>query len=82
MSIRESSLPTGELRSLFEIREEMARLVRTGKGDPEAAHSKADDLLIEALRKMTAIVGGDVTLWPREIEELIENWYRVDKWYA
>jgi hypothetical protein len=76
------SKPLPANRTLWEMRDEMARLVSWGKGDPEAAHSRADYLLIEALRMMTRLVGGDPTLWPREVEELIESWNEVEKWYA
>ncbi len=67
------------MRTLFEIREEMRCIPA---GDPEANHSRADDLLIEGLRKMAEVVGGDPTLWPAEVEDLIESFNRIEKWYA
>ena len=69
-----------EPRTLTEIRADMAALT-TPSGDTEADHSDADGLLIEALRRLATLLG-DPSLYPAEVEELIENYQRVRKWYA
>ena len=68
------------VRTLVEIREEMRELVSSG--DAEIAHARADDLLVEALRRLVLVIGSDHTLWPTEVEDLITNFRRVEKWYA
>jgi hypothetical protein len=58
------------------------RSLAVGRGDVEIDHSRADDLLIEAIRVLAQAASADPTLWKREAEELIESWNRVEKWYA
>ena len=48
---------------------EMRALAKTSAGDPEAAHSDADDLLCKFLDHIGCI-------------ELTDAWTSVDKWYA
>jgi hypothetical protein len=67
---------TQKPRSLGEIAAEMASL---DQGDPEASHARADDLLIEAIRRL---VTGDYRLVVDTAERLIESWRSVEKWYA
>ena len=45
--------------------------------DPETAHPKADDLLVQAL-----IFLQKHTLHSKEIEELLTHYMSVRKWYA
>ena len=49
--------------------EEMKQLVEDSKGDPEKCHERADSLLCSVLRKLGC-------------EELVKEFYKVDKWYA
>ena len=65
-----------ERRTLTEIGAEMASL---DQGDPEASHSRADDLLIEAIR---TLVVGEHRLTAAAAERLIESWKGLVKWYA
>ncbi len=67
-------------RTLFEMREEMRSL----GGDTEIAHSRADDILVEALRFMAERTISERTrsLWRAEVEDLISCWRSLDKWYA
>lgn len=59
-------LPLRE-RGVVTLEERMEALIESG--DPEIAHSAADELLLEALRE----IGRD---------RLVELWWRVPKWYA
>jgi hypothetical protein len=56
---------------LNEIHLQMVELQHDG--DTEAAHSDADDLLVEAL---------EVLAGKEYIEPLIEAYNKVDKWYS
>lgn len=58
-----------ERSRLTEILNEMELLALQGHGDPEASHSRADDLLCEAL----ALVGAN---------QIVKAYERVSKWYA
>jgi hypothetical protein len=61
------------------MREEMRSL----GGDTEIAHSRADDILIEAIRYLASLLPPkDKTLWAREAEDLITSWRDLEKWYA
>jgi hypothetical protein len=72
-----------EPESLYGYRMKMAEIAKDSDGDPESAHSSADEVLIEALRYLAKIMPPkDPTLWPREAEDLIRSWDRVSKWYA
>lgn len=68
----ETALPIA--RTLAEIRAEMNSL---DQGDPEATHSRGDDLLIEALWSMVASRRDR-----DEIGSLVDAWRRLEKWYA
>jgi hypothetical protein len=69
------------VRTLYEVRADM-RSLAVGRGDVEIDHSRADELLVEAIRVLAQAASADPTLWQREAEELIESWDRVEKWYA
>lgn len=65
-------------RSLHDIAAEMAELVEAS-GDPEAAHSRGDDLLIEALQWLAA---GESRHVENHVRNIVGNWRQIDKWYA
>ena len=67
-------------RTLSEIREEMRELRRIG--DPEHAHGRADDLLIEGLRRLALTLNAHPTLWVAEVEDLVDSFQQVPKRYA
>lgn len=69
-------------RTLFLMREEMKELSLTTV-DPEDLHVRGDDLLIEALRYLSALLPPqDPSLWPAEVEDLVNSFYAIKKWYA
>lgn len=67
-------------RTLAEMREEMRSL----GGDTETAHSRADDILIEALRFMVERTLSEASrpFWRADVEDLISSWRSLEKWYA
>lgn len=76
-------MTTQEPRTLFGLREKMAEIAKDSDGDPESAHSQADEVLIDALRHMASVYPEPARrLWENEIEDLIRSWDRVMKWYA
>lgn len=64
------------LERLEQLKAEMIRW--TGDGDIEIAHSQADRLLLEVLRA----VAGDATATREAVEQIIDAYELVDKWYA
>jgi len=73
--------PTISPRTLYEMRTEMRSL--THGDDAEVEHSTADAILVEALRYLASLLPPhDHSLWPSEVEDLIESWQAVKKWYA
>lgn len=67
-------------RTLQEISREMSEIAALSPDDPEVAHGRADDLLIEAIRRLAPYATGTVD--EGEAVTLIEAWGRVVKWYA
>lgn len=64
------------LERLEQLKAEMIRW--TGDGDIEIAHSQADRLLLEVLRA----VASDATATREAVEQIIDAYELVDKWYA
>jgi hypothetical protein len=64
------------LERLEQLKAEMIRW--TGDGDIEIAHSQADSLLLEVLR----VVAGDATVIREAVDQIIDAYELVDKWYA
>jgi hypothetical protein len=62
------------MRSLYDITQDLVALADSG--DIEAAHGRADDLLVEAIRAKA--VATDY----KRVEELIDAYENVPKWYA
>jgi ABC-type Fe3+-hydroxamate transport system substrate-binding protein len=60
--------------------EDIARALKeqVANDDSEEAHSKADDLLLEAVHELGRIAGRE-----DEAKEIIAQWVAIDpKWYA
>jgi len=78
--LREERSVSSVPRTLFEMREE----IRSLGGDTEIAHSRADDILIEALRFMVERTLSEASrpLWRADVEDLIAAWRDLEKWYA
>ena len=67
------------IKSLQQIIEEMERLTSLeNRGDAEANHIEADDLLIQAL----LLIGRNSELQKQGVERLRKAYAAVDKWYA
>lgn len=71
------------MRTLFEMRQEMLKLSEL-QGDPEIEHSRADEILIEAVEFFAALIDRAYpqSLWTDEVAELVESYKAVGKWYA
>ena len=61
---------------LYQIERQMR--LQVANGDTEAAHSLADDLLVELLETLPKVTGGDESL----VERVIAAYRLVRKWYA
>ena len=67
------------MRSLPVVLAEMEQVSRDSEDDPEAAHSRADDLLIETIR----ILSARLTASKRgTAENIIQHFRESAKWYA
>jgi len=66
-------------RSLPEIHQEMEALVDL-TGDPEAAHSLADTLLVETVQWVAA-QDHNAVRWPW-LREIVANYEKIGRWYA
>lgn len=67
------------MRSLAVVLAEMEQVSRSGSFDAEVAHSRADDLLVETIRILSA------RLAPSQrgaSENIIQHWRECPKWYA
>jgi len=49
--------------------EKLREIQSLGEGDPEAAHSMADEVLCDLLRQLG-------------FADVVEEWSKVEKWYA
>lgn len=65
-------------RALTDISEEMSALVGDER-DPEATHSRADDLLLEAIMWLAAGTDRGVE---HEAKNIVGNWRQLKKWYG
>jgi hypothetical protein len=48
--------------------------------DPEVSHERADELLVEAIRRLAPYA--TETVDEGHAEDIIGSWFRLKKWYA